>query len=98
MPHRQAMSLGSLIILVIQIWGNGWYEIHLNVRCCSQIIAKQYNKVFVDGAASVARICFFALRPIQVSEELTFDYQLKTKLKKTEKCLCGAKNCRGNLY
>lgn len=43
------------------------------------------------------RIGLFTKRPVQVNEELTFDYQFQTFGKKRHKCYCGSEKCRGYL-
>ena len=57
----------------------------------------QYS-VWVDNvSAALPRIAFFALRPIEVFEELTFDYKYEAGGHKLE-CQCGAPTCRKWLY
>ncbi len=43
------------------------------------------------------RIGFFACKPINKGDELTFDYQFQTFGEKQQKCYCGTEKCRGFL-
>ena len=49
---------------------------------------------FVGGRS---RVGIFALRDLEVGEEVTIDYRYERFGGKKEACLCGAKNCRGFL-
>ena len=54
-------------------------------------------QVFIDDIDIYKpKVAFFTKREVQPMEELTFDYKIESN-EKSEKCRCGAANCRGLL-
>lgn len=40
------------------------------------------------------RVGIFAIEPIEIGDEITFDYQFQNYGKSSKDCLCGSENCR----
>ena len=81
----------DLVIDATMKGGNGRYANH---SCAPNCYTKN---IFVDGNKSLRRVMIIAMRPIEVNEEITYDYQfpLEMDLHSRLPCNCGAESCRG---
>lgn len=65
-----------------------------NVTVCLSFQPNCYAKVIT--VESQKKIVIYSRQPINVNEEITYDYKFPIEDVKIP-CLCGAENCRGTL-
>lgn len=66
-------------------WSNG-VRLVLQPNCYAKVITVESQK----------KIVIYSRQPINVNEEITYDYKFPIEDEKIP-CLCGAENCRGTL-
>lgn len=64
-------------------------------RCFVVQPPERYINHSCDPNTTMGKFCDVAIRPIEIGEEVTSDYQDSSHV--TFRCSCGAKNCRGEI-